>query len=252
VFFPCACYNTEKNRTIRGIFPLTTIQRSAIHPTPYIDVHHHHARERAGTIGICSLSADQPISRQHLPLYCSVGIHPWDAAESTLSEALARMEGVCSDPHCIAIGEVGLDRLRGPALAEQERVLRAQLDLAQVQDLPVILHDVRSTSDLLRIRKDYPRQQWILHGFRGTPELAEQCLGKGFHISLGPGLLKSAQRGASLGAVIPPDRLFLESDDSDRDIREMYDAVASWTGMQVSALLAQIEDNFHKVFGVQS
>lgn len=186
-----------------------------------------------------------------LPRYSSMGIHPWHAADASLPEALSRLEETFSHPHCIALGEVGLDRVRGPALAEQERVLRAQLDLAEKWDIPVIFHEVRSTADLLRIRKDYPRQHWILHGFRGSPELARQCLEKGWYLSLGPALLTSGQRGAALCEAIPPDRLFLETDDSDRDVRDMYDAVLSWTGQRTQMLTTQIEKNFHHVFGVR-
>jgi TatD DNase family protein len=214
-------------------------------------VHCHGTPEHDGTVAVRSFSAEGTREPHLLPRYSSMGIHPWDAADANLHDALARMEDAFSAPHCIALGEVGLDRLRGPALDAQERVLRAQLDLAEKRDLPVILHDVRSTADLLRIRKDYQRQNWVLHGFRGSPELARQCLEKGWYLSLGPALLTTGQRGAALCAVIPPDRLFLETDDSGRDVRDMYDAALSWTGMRASALIAQIEENFHHVFGVR-
>ncbi|MDT8325607.1 MAG: TatD family hydrolase [Bacteroidota bacterium] len=217
----------------------------------HIDAHCHRLPAREGTVGILSHFAGAVQGPESLPRFSSMGIHPWHAADTDLGTALERMKDAFSDPSCIALGEVGLDRVQGPALPEQERVLCAQLALADAHDIPVILHDVRSTADLLRIRKDFPRQTWLLHGFRGSAALAEQCLGKGFYLSLAPSLLKAEGRGPALCEVIPSDRLFLETDDSGLDVQDMYDAVRSWSGMDAGTLVAAIERNFIRVFGVQ-
>lgn len=214
-------------------------------------MHCHRPSKDARTTVVCSVFAGEALADPDLPRFASVGVHPWHADAPGTAETVADMHSLLEDPRCIAVGEIGLDRLRGPALQEQERILRAQLDIAERHAMPVILHDVRCTSEFLRIRKDYSRQLWIMHGFRGSTELARQCLDVGFYLSLGPPLLAVEERGRALCAVIPLERLFLETDDSDAEVREMYDAVGSWTGLGASALRSQLEQNFIQVFGVQ-
>ena len=49
---------------------------------------------------------------------------------------------------------------------------------------------------------------WIIHGFRGKPQLAEALIRQGFYLSLGE------RYNPMSAAVIPIDRLLAESDGS--------------------------------------
>ena len=63
------------------------------------------------------------------------------------------------------------------------------------------------------VKKEFqPKQAWIWHGFRGKPEQAKQMLDKGLYLSFGEFYSDEAMR------VVPDDRLFLETDDSELDI----------------------------------
>ena len=73
-------------------------------------------------------------------------------------------------PQVIALGECGLDALRGALLEEQERIFRHQIRLAEAYNKPVTLHIVRTFDRLLRLHKElHPTTQWTVHGFRGKP-----------------------------------------------------------------------------------
>lgn len=148
----------------------------------------------------------------------SVGVHPWDAG----SFDLRALEEAAAQEAVEAIGETGLDTLRGPSLEVQEPVFRAHVDLSESLGKPLVIHCVKAFDRLMALKKELkPTQPWIIHGFRGKPQQAEQLLRAGFHLSLGPNFNPETAR------VIPSDRLHIETDDSHVPITEVAAAVAA-------------------------
>lgn len=115
----------------------------------------------------------------------SVGIHPWDSASASQSD----FEALLIDarrPDVVAIGECGIDRLRGPQEALQRSVFIPQLEIAEMVGKPVIIHCVRAIDAILALRRGMRHSvDWILHGFRGKSETARQLARAGIYISLG-------------------------------------------------------------------
>lgn len=139
----------------------------------------------------------------------TAGIHPWWTVcdEATLATMLEGIRHFAERGKLAAIGECGLDRLRGAALSRQEAVFSSQVALAQAYALPVTVHCVRAFDRLLYLHKRLrPTTQWTVHGFRGAPPLAEQLLQAGFDLSFG------AQYNAQSYALTPPERRRRESD----------------------------------------
>lgn len=115
----------------------------------------------------------------------SVGIHPWNADKAD-AEALRRLELWAEAPQTVAIGETGLDSLIGPSLDVQTALLERHADLAEKTGKPLILHIVRRWPEIMALKKRLkPKAEWIVHGFRGSPELARQLAAAGFSLSLG-------------------------------------------------------------------
>lgn len=117
----------------------------------------------------------------------TAGIHPWWTADAPrtrrMLEALPRL---LQHPQVVAVGECGLDALRGAAMDVQEDVFRRQIVWAEELHLPVTLHVVRAFDRLLRLKKELrPATQWTVHGFRGRPALARQLLAAGIDLSFG-------------------------------------------------------------------
>lgn len=116
--------------------------------------------------------------------FYSAGIHPWDTPAP--AERLLELERLAaSDGRIVAVGECGLDKLRGAPLDEQERVFEAQIEIAERTGLPLIIHCVRALDRLLRLRRRHPSGRWILHGFRGGEASARQLLDAGIDLSFG-------------------------------------------------------------------
>ena len=116
-----------------------------------------------------------------LEKYFSVGIHPWDA---DLEISFSEFEGMIQNQNCLAIGECGLDKLKGPDLEIQKTIFISQLDLAVKYQLPVIIHCVKAFDELIEICKPYySKVSLIIHGFNKSSQLAKQLIDKGVYIS---------------------------------------------------------------------
>ena len=149
-----------------------------------------------------------PVETELLPddvAMMSVGVHPWNAAKADAA-VFARMSAMLGDPRVVAIGEIGLDRARGPELDVQEPVFERQLAMARERDLPVVLHAVRADDMILRYRRTHPDGQWIIHSYRGKPASARPLLDAGIDLSFGP-----RYNPATLAAT-PPGRRYRDTD----------------------------------------
>lgn len=197
----------------------------------FIDIHTHNCAATEHTIYNCgtSYTADRSIS---------VGIHPWHINDNWKSEFTAIAEYAKAD-NVVAIGECGLDTLKSPATIElQEEILKAHILLAEELQKPLIIHCVKAYDRLIALHKELkPQQAWILHGFRGKPQQAEQLIKAGFYISLGEKFNPESAK------VIPMEKLFIESDESNAAIADIYSAIAVAKDTTCRELAQQIMAN---------
>ena len=168
--------------------------------------------------------------------YFSIGIHPWFIQEKKIDESFTLLEDHLNMNRCIAIGETGLDKIRGADFELQKIVFQNHISLANLYNKPLIIHCVKSFDVLLNlIKKTPPTVKCIIHGFNKNYELAEVLLSKGFILSFGALLIKDVRLQKiiqSLGA----DTFFLETDDATQTIKEIYDFVAKLKGISVEEL----------------
>ena len=139
------------------------------------------------------------------------GLHPW-TQEGTI-EALEEAIEILGRP--AAIGEIGLDRSTAHRsdLARQVPRFQQQLALARRLALPVIIHCVRAHGHALSLFDEQPAPGGMVHGFSGSPEVAQQWLRRGLMLSYGPLLCsRRARRARAAAALTPLDRLLVETD----------------------------------------
>lgn len=148
-----------------------------------VDFHTHHPR-------LLSIIDIDPASSRPVPLRpglrYSVGIHPWSIPYAS-AEAWATTCLLALDRRVLAIGETGLDRLKGDApLDLQTEWLCRHAALAEEVGKPLILHIVKCFPEIITLKSRLkPRQPWIIHGFRGKPALASELIRHGFRLSFG-------------------------------------------------------------------
>lgn len=159
---------------------------------------------------VCAPDAVVNISPGEEPAGCryfSVGIHPWDAAGYNRARFLEQLSCYRGSAGLVAIGESGLDRRRGPALEVQMPVFLDMIALSEEYGLPLIVHNVACTADILALRKRlHPRQPWIIHGFRGNAVEARQLVDHGCVLSLG------RHYNPLVLSAVPPDAILRETD----------------------------------------
>jgi TatD DNase family protein len=171
----------------------------------------------------------------------SCGIHPWYSENSDMQ--MAYLTKIASDPSIVAIGETGLDKLKGASLDMQISVFKKHIELSEEVQKPVIIHCVKAWEDLIRVhRETKPTQPWIIHGYRGKTELTKQLVKEGFMFSVGDTINSESM------PLIPIESLFCETDESKMNICEVYFQVAKTVNMDVETLAGKIAENVHRVF----
>ncbi len=163
----------------------------------------------------CRVAIEQ--AKRYDNMYTAIGIHPSDARFITdMDAALAEIEALISDnaSKCIALGEIGLDyHYDGTDKEMQKRFFKAQMEMAERLDLPVVIHDRESHEDVMSIIKEYPNVKGILHSFSGSSEMAKELTALGYYISFsGTVTFTNARRPKEAAAAVPTDRLLIETD----------------------------------------
>jgi TatD DNase family protein len=215
----------------------------------YIDIHVHDGKPSPGIFILESLMAHEEKFPEVLPgIAYTFGIHPWFLNEENHIPLLLSVEKTVCLPEVIAVGEAGFDRLKGPSVALQREVFEQQVIISEKIKKPVIIHCVRAWEELLAAKKKLkPRMPWLIHGFRGNTELAVQLLSKGMYLSFWFEFVLRPESGNLLSSL-PGDRIFLETDGADVDIRTIYNKVAADRGQSVDDLKSDILNNYKAFF----
>lgn len=207
-----------------------------------IDIHTHHRPVHPGrAIVNCFPETFDPQPQE----YYSVGIHPWRAGNSfrETDEQVRLLTEVAHHPQVIAIGEAGLDKLTDAPLPVQLAAFEYQARLAMETGKPLIIHLVKATDELLKVKKELrPQNPWIIHGFRGKAAVAQMFLQHGFYLSYG-----KKYQAESLCAT-PVERLLLETDESIVPIETLYEQAATLRHIPLNELTETIGQNIRHLF----
>lgn len=219
------------------------------HPGDYIDIHNHGARPVPGVFNVETLMAhEERVSQDIDGMTYSYGIHPWHLSERNHDQLMKKVIENAGDSNVALIGEAGFDRIKGPSTELQKRTFEEQARIAEELGKPMVIHCVRAWDDLLMMHKKLkPKMPWLIHGFRGKPELASQLTDKRMYISFWFEFVMRPESVPLLKSV-PMDRIFLETDGADIDIRDIYNKVSADLGFTVEELKTIIYKNFNVFF----
>ena len=177
--------------------------------------------------------------------FFSYGIHPWKA--SLREENFLTFEEKITNKKCLAIGEIGLDKLKGPDLTIQIVVFSKQIEISERLKLPVIIHCVRAWNELSTFYKQRkPQQVWVFHGFTKVGIL-EEVLKTNMMISIGSAVLTNVLLQESIKRI-PDHKLLLETDEAKIDILAIYQKVCEIKKISLLQLEKIIEQNFKRTF----
>ena len=207
---------------------------------PFINIHTHHLSKDDGVFLFNNrYGFDKEYYTEN---YFSIGIHPWDANKKLMNRNL---EHLIQHPNCIAIGECGLDKLKGPEIELQKEIFIHQLELAVIYHKPVIIHCVKSFQEIQNICKPYLKKIYIIiHGYNKNLELAKQLISQGFYLSLGVEFINKYNI-----SELDLYHLFLETDDNKfLSIQSVYNQMSIKLNLGIDPLKEKINLNFANVF----
>lgn len=174
----------------------------------------------------------------------SIGIHPQDIDVNNLEQQFSWMKSMMFQ-NCFAIGECGLDSLVSIDQKIQEDVFLRQIMVANEVKKPMIIHCVRKFYEVISFKKK-AEQPMIIHGFNKKHQIAEGLLANNFYLSFGKAVLYNLSLQDILKNT-PLDKLFLETDNEDFSIEELYDKVSEIKGISLEQLNEQILENLHSI-----
>ena len=153
------------------------------------------------------------------------------------------LKEIAAHPRIVAIGETGLDKLKGPSYDVQIPVFKEHIALSEKLYKPLIIHCVKAWDELINIYVETkPSQPWILHGYRGKPELTKRLIALGFYFSVGEDINVDSME------FIPIERIFCETDEDTTDIKEVYKQAAHAKDMDTEEFAEEITKNIHRIF----
>ncbi len=170
------------------------------------------------TIGtrISEFDRVRQIAERYDDVYCTVGIHPHEAASEPEID-VARLVELTKHPKVIGIGETGLDFYYDHSPRERQvEVFRTHIAAAREAGLPLIVHSRNAdveTAELLKAGAADGALRGLIHCFSTTRQLSDKATEIGFLISLS-GILtfKNAVELREIAQEIPVEHLLVETD----------------------------------------
>lgn len=217
---------------------------------PFVDIHSHRASgDEQSLVLVCVDPEMIPDLAPPGTTFCC-GIHPWNASAPDALDRFWTIGELVDKKRLAAVGETGFDRIRRDApMDAQSRLFRLHADLAEHARLPLILHSVRSNSDVLsEFSRRRPKSTWIIHGCSASGPELDKLLSHRIAVSMGPRELSRPGARENLHRT-PSELLFLETDDSGIPITEVYRLAAEALDCSVESLAQRIHDNWRRTFG---
>jgi TatD DNase family protein len=145
-------------------------------------------------------------------IFSSAGVHPHDAkdvSDGYIDDIYELMEY----ESMIAVGEMGLDYFRNISDPDiQKKVFRAQMEVAQDLNRPVIFHNRDANEDVINVLVDYPEVIGVAHCFSSNIETANSFLEMGYYISFSGNLTFKNSHLPEVAKEIPLNRVLVETD----------------------------------------
>ena len=199
----------------------------------FFDFHHHDADRKSG---IYNLKFNEEIPE----IFFSAGIHPKSLSDG-LEKQLIWLQEISVAEYCVAIGECGLDGLIDVDEELQRKAFFAQIEIANSVEKPLIIHCVKRFSQLLKFRK-MSKVPMIVHGFNKRKTIGDDLLKNGLCLSFGKSVLYNVNL-QDFVKHLPIEKLFLETDSSDFEIKELYQKVADLKKISLEDLTQKIKEN---------
>lgn len=157
------------------------------------------------------------LANTYSQIYTVSGISPNDIPENVekIQEEINEIEIIAKNEKVVGIGEIGLDYYWNKENKElQKFAFIKQIELANILELPIVIHTREAVMDTIEILKKYPvNKKGVFHCCPLNPELIKEALKLGFYISFaGPVTFKNSKNADEVIRLVPNEKMLIETD----------------------------------------
>ena len=117
-------------------------------------------------------------------IYVTIGYHP-DQVDKVSTQDLEELEELLKNKHVVGIGEIGLDYHYDKSSRDRQiELFKKQLEIAEKNKLPVVIHSRDATEDTINTLKKY-KVKGVIHAFSGSVEVADIYIKMGYLLGIG-------------------------------------------------------------------
>lgn len=211
----------------------------------FLNFHAHQQLPAENEIVIQSLFLqDNLITPKSDKIFFTAGLHPWHADQLSEMEIINRLECLIQSKSILAVGETGLDKLKGTDFKTQLEVFKIHVHVAEAYKLPVIVHSVKAHNEILKLKLDLKSTvPWVIHHFNGSRQMAFDFINHGFYLSLSYHIRIENSRLSEYFSDLPLSKIFLETDDFEIDIKNLYETASLKFNISIADLKKQLIHN---------
>ncbi len=166
----------------------------------------------------------------------------------------------------VAIGEIGLDyHWNTDNIELQKEAFIKQIELANEEKLPIVIHTREAVMDTLQILKEHiVTKKGVFHCCPLNRELVKDALKLGFYISFaGPITFRNSKNANEIIEMVPLDRILIETDspylspepnrgkrNDSRNVKYVAQKIAEVKQMDFGKIAKITYENACKIFGL--
>lgn len=201
-------------------------------------------------------------------IYTVSGISPNDIPENVekLQAEINEIEKLAKNEKVVGIGEIGLDYYWNKENKElQKYAFIKQIELANILNLPIIIHTREAVIDTIEILKEHSvNKKGVFHCCPLNQELIKEALKLGFYISFaGPITFKNSKNADEVIRLVPDERMLIETDspylspepnrgkrNDSSNVRYIAEKIAKVKGYTLEEVAKITYDNACKIFEI--
>lgn len=152
------------------------------------------------------------IVKKYKNVYGTLGFHPSEVDKFS-EEEFNYIKNNINNSKIVGIGEIGLDYHYGSNNKEKQiKMFKSLLDLAQSENISVVIHTRDAAQDTMNILKNY-KLKVDIHCFGYSLEIAKECIKRGYRLGIGGVLtFKNSKKLVEIVSNIPIENILIETD----------------------------------------
>ena len=118
-------------------------------------------------------------------VFATIGYHPSEVDDCN-DDDLILLDEQLKHKKVVGVGEIGLDYHYGKEDRDKQiELFEKQLKIAEINNLPVVIHSRDATEDTINILKEFPQVIGDIHCFSDSVETANIYIKMGYKIGIG-------------------------------------------------------------------